>query len=39
MNSNDYSYLKLTSLAGMVAGLIGRLICHPLDTIKTKLYV
>ena len=31
--------MKLTSAAGMLAGCIGRVICHPFDTIKAKLYV
>lgn len=37
--SNDNYRLKITSFASSLAGIIGRLICHPVDTIRAKLQV
>lgn len=32
-------YLFLTSIAGQIAGTIGKTICYPFDTMKAKLMV
>lgn len=37
MPTNDSSASKSTILASASAGAIGRLICHPLDTMKSKI--
>ena len=38
-SNNSWLYIKLTSFSGMVGGAIGRFICHPIDTVKAKIYV
>ena len=37
-NNND-NFVLPTMLSGATAGLIGRLICHPIDTCKTRIQV
>ena len=39
MQNNNKDYLRLTSAASLLSGIVGRLIFYPLDTIKAKLYV
>eukprot|EP01017_Pseudomicrothorax_dubius_P034827 TRINITY_DN4812_c0_g2_i2.p1 TRINITY_DN4812_c0_g2~~TRINITY_DN4812_c0_g2_i2.p1 ORF type:complete len:203 (-),score=28.03 TRINITY_DN4812_c0_g2_i2:62-670(-) len=36
---NVTRHLVLTSLASFIAGSIGRLVCHPLDTLKAKAQI
>lgn len=31
--------LKVTFLSGMIAGIAGKFICHPIDTIRAKIQV
>lgn len=34
---STYDSLYLNSLASATAGCVGRMICHPIDTIKSKI--
>lgn len=35
--ANNQHNLLITALSSATAGLVGRLICHPIDTVKSKL--
>lgn len=37
--SDDTLIIKITTYSSMFAGIIGKMICHPLDTIRAKIQV
>lgn len=35
--SDGQNYPIATAISGLIGGTIGKLICHPIDTIKAKI--
>ena len=40
MNKENHIYFfQITSLSSILSGMIGKLVCHPIDTIKSRLQI
>ena len=40
MNKEDHIYFfQITSLSSILSGMVGKLVCHPIDTIKSRLQI
>lgn len=35
--ARDKAFLRITSFTSIFAGIVGKIICHPIDTIRAKL--
>lgn len=39
MKEEKDKLLEITLYSGMLAGILGKIICHPIDTIRAKIQV
>jgi len=35
--NDDKLIIKITTYSSMFAGIIGKIVCHPIDTIRAKI--